>query len=51
MNMKNRDWLENSDHWATPKKLYDELNSEFHFDFDPCPLYSEFDWLEIEWGG
>lgn len=49
--MKNRDWLENSDHWATPKKLYDELNAEFHFDFDPCPLYATFDGLKMDWGG
>lgn len=27
-----------SPHWATPKWLYDELDKEFHFDFDPCPL-------------
>ncbi len=27
-----------SDDWATPKKLYDELDAEFHFDYDPCPL-------------
>jgi len=25
-------------HWATPKGVYDELNKEFNFDFDPCPL-------------
>lgn len=25
-------------HWATPKALYEILNSEFEFDFDPCPL-------------
>lgn len=25
-------------HWATPKALYDTLNEEFSFDFDPCPL-------------
>lgn len=24
--------------WATPKHLYDALNAEFSFDFDPCPL-------------
>jgi phage N-6-adenine-methyltransferase len=22
--------------WATPQKLYDELNKEFHFTLDPC---------------
>jgi len=24
--------------WATPKELYEALDLEFHFDFDPCPL-------------
>jgi site-specific DNA-methyltransferase (adenine-specific) len=48
--MKNRDGLENSDHWATPKWLYEELNNEFDFDFDPCPLYADFDGLSIDWG-
>ena len=28
--MKNRDGLENNDHWATPKELYNELNKEFN---------------------
>ena len=37
-------------HWSTPKWLYDELNKEFNFDFDPCPLHSDFDGLKIEWG-
>ena len=28
-----------TDNWATPIKLYNELNEEFKFDnFDPCPL-------------
>ncbi len=27
-----------SPHWPTPKALLTELNEEFHFDFDPCPL-------------
>lgn len=48
--MKNRDGNINSDHWATPKKLYEELNKEFNFDFDPCPLNSNFDGLKTEWG-
>lgn len=48
--MKGRDGLEASDHWATPKSLYDKLDAEFHFDFDPCPLKSTFDGLSIEWG-
>jgi hypothetical protein len=27
-----------SPHWPTPKAVYGELDKEFHFDFDPCPL-------------
>jgi len=46
----NRDGLINSDNWETPKWLFDELNNEFHFDFDPCPLNANFNGLEIEWG-
>ena len=50
--MINRDGLENSNDWATPKWLYDQLNKEFNFDFDPCPLNSKFDGLDIntKWG-
>jgi site-specific DNA-methyltransferase (adenine-specific) len=29
-----------SDDWSTPEKVYDALNQEFDFDFDPCPLQS-----------
>jgi site-specific DNA-methyltransferase (adenine-specific) len=47
--MKNRN-LTHSDDWATPKELYDKLNAEFDFDYDPCPLHSTFDGLEAEWG-
>lgn len=25
-----------SDEWETPQDLFDKLNSEFHFTFDPC---------------
>lgn len=28
-----------SPHWATPKWLYDELNKEFNFNDDPCPIH------------
>lgn len=52
--MKNRN-LNHSDNWATPSYLYDELNAEFNFDFDPCPLMEgeldeDKDGLKIEWG-
>tara|TARA_R110000751_G_scaffold180853_1_gene287197 strand:+ start:864 stop:1307 length:444 start_codon:yes stop_codon:yes gene_type:complete len=40
-----------SDHYATPIKFYKKLNSEFEFDFDPCPLRSEVDGLLIDWIG
>lgn len=26
----------NSDEWATPQAMFDELNKEFNFDLDPC---------------
>jgi len=47
--MKNRN-LNHKDDWETPKELYDKLDEEFNFDFDPCPLHADFDGLEIEWG-
>jgi site-specific DNA-methyltransferase (adenine-specific) len=46
--MKNRN-LKNIDDWATPDYFYNELNKEFDFNFDPCPLFSRFDGLIIEW--
>jgi phage N-6-adenine-methyltransferase len=52
--MKNRN-LKNSDNWKTPDSLYNELNTEFNFDFDPCPLNigvvtPDNDGLLVEWG-
>jgi len=29
--------IKHSDNWATPSYVYDPLNKEFNFDFDPCP--------------
>ncbi len=39
-------------YWLTPKEVYEPLNEEFKFDFDPCPYPKpeDFDGLEIEWG-
>ncbi|WP_454686874.1 hypothetical protein [Agrobacterium leguminum] len=39
-------------YWLTPRDLYERLNTEFQFDFDPCPypLPSGFDGLTCEWG-
>lgn len=41
-----------SPHWATPKGLYERLNEEFNFNFDPCPLHSSlgYDGLSCLWG-
>jgi hypothetical protein len=36
--------------WKTPKALYQALDAEFHFDFDPCPTKAKFDGLETDWG-
>lgn len=52
--MKNRN-LVHSDNWETPKWLYDQLDKEFQFDFDPCPICTteilpEKDGLLIQWG-
>lgn len=45
--------INNDDNYATPPEFYEELNSRFNFDFDPCP-YNEGeivnDGLQIEWG-
>lgn len=37
-----------SDDWATPKTLYNKYMNMGYF--DPCPLYSTVDGLNIEWG-
>lgn len=54
LKMKNRN-LNHSDNWETPKDFYKQLDSEFNFDFDPCPImYEEItdenNGLMIEWG-
>jgi len=38
-----------TDNWGTPKNLYENLNDEFDFDFDPCPYRNDFDGLKIDW--
>ena len=40
-----------SDQYAqTPDYIYDSLDSEFRFDFDPCPVKPKCDGLKIGWG-
>lgn len=50
-----------SNEWATPQKLFDELNEEFHFTLDPCSTHEnakcekhytiDEDGLSQDWGG
>lgn len=39
-------------YWLTPPDVYDALNNEFAFTFDPCPYPKppEFDGLTASWG-
>ena len=49
--MKNRN-IKHIDDWATPDYIYNELNNEFDFNFDPSPLQhdiNKWDGLKIEW--
>ena len=39
-----------SRYWIIPPEIYEPLNNEFHFNFDPCPYPFERDGIEIEWG-
>ena len=51
----------NSDEWATPQDLFDILDSEFHFNLDPCAddtnhkcaryYTKETNGLSQKWGG
>ena len=40
-------------YWLTPTEIYEKLNNEFHFDFDPCPYPRPegYNCLKSEWGG
>lgn len=54
-------FLSNSDEWATPQALFDELDKEFHFNLDPCSTDEnhkceryftlENDGISQNWGG
>jgi len=34
--------------WKTPKLLYEKLDKEFKFKFDPCPTNADFDGLKLK---
>jgi site-specific DNA-methyltransferase (adenine-specific) len=43
-----------SDNYATPKRFYNQINSEYNFTFDPCPYKHDLNaWngLEVDWNG
>ena len=39
-------------YWLIPPDIYNELDAEFHFDYDPCPFPkpTDYDGLKAEWG-
>ena len=50
--MKQRKERPKEGYWIIPPEIYEPLNKEFHFDFDPCPnpRPKRFDGLKVEWG-
>src|SRR5210317_1213012 len=48
--MKGKEVLFSSgnDSWSTPIKIYNDLDCEFNFDYDPCPLNSKIEALKLE---
>ena len=41
---------QSSKFWLIPPEIYDPLNKEFNFDFDPCPYPFGKDGIEADWG-
>jgi len=39
-------------YWLTPPDMYQKLNDEFHFDFDPCPYPrpENYNGIWADWG-
>ncbi len=37
--------------WKTPRAVYQILDAEFNFDYDPCPSRYKVDGLTSSWGG
>jgi len=48
--MKNSKAIADSKFWCVPPEIYEPLNKEFKFDFDPCPYPFVKDGIEAEWG-
>jgi hypothetical protein len=53
MGFTNGNKADGKHYWLTPPALYNELNEEFNFDFDPCPFPKpeDYDSLTTEWAG
>jgi hypothetical protein len=39
-----------SRYWLIPPEIYEPLDQEFKFTFDPCPFPFQKDGIEIDWG-
>ena len=52
MSFENGNSKDGKHYWLTPPELYNQLNEEFAFTFDPCPYPKpeDFDGLDAEWG-
>ena len=52
MSFENGNGKDGKHYWLTPPELYNQLNEEFAFTFDPCPYPKpeDFDGLDAEWG-
>ena len=52
MSFENGNSKDGKHYWLTPPELYNQLNDEFAFTFDPCPYPKpeDFDGLDAEWG-
>jgi len=52
MSFENGNSKDGKHYWLTPPELYNQLNEEFAFTFDPCPYPKpdNFDGLDAEWG-
>ncbi len=48
--MKKEKKLIDSKFWLVPPEIYNPLNKEFKFDFDPCPYPFVRDGIDINWG-
>ena len=44
--------MNKKEYWITPPEIYQALDHEFHFDFDPCPYPHKpgFDGTVVDWG-